>query len=251
MDAVRFGRGIRALRQRRAWRQLDLATAAGLSRGPIARIEQGRADRVTVATLDRVARALGAKVSVRLDAHGEELDRLLDAGHARLVERVVRELSGMGWSVATEVTFSIWGERGSIDVLAYRPTDEIVLVVEVKTVVPDIGSMLMTLDRKARLAAQVAAARGWRTRTTARLLVIAESTTTRRRLGLVEATLMAAFADRGRSVRRWLRRPLAGSSWSGLWILPNESQPILRRRKRVRRIAVTHATGEISSRTTA
>ncbi|TMF40241.1 MAG: helix-turn-helix transcriptional regulator [Chloroflexi bacterium] len=100
MDEVQFGRGIKALRHRRRLRQDDLARAAGLSRGVIARIEQGHAAAVTVATLDRVARALGARFVCRLTWNGEGLDRLLDADHAAIVEEVVRILRAFesGWS---------------------------------------------------------------------------------------------------------------------------------------------------------
>ncbi|MBF8290321.1 MAG: Helix-turn-helix transcriptional regulator [Chloroflexi bacterium] len=111
VDAIRFGRGVRALRRRRNWRQTDLADAAGVSQSAIARVERGGADRVTVRTLDRIAAALGARVAIRLDFNGEALDRLLDADHANLVEKIVATLRAAGWTCATEVTFSIAGER--------------------------------------------------------------------------------------------------------------------------------------------
>ena len=107
MDPILFRRGIKALRRRRAWRQDDLAAAARVSRGVVARIEQGRAGRVTVDTLDKVATALGARVMCRLAWNGEGLDRLLDAEHAAVVETVVRTLRSSDWIVATEVSFSI------------------------------------------------------------------------------------------------------------------------------------------------
>jgi transcriptional regulator with XRE-family HTH domain len=55
VDAIAFGRGFKALRLRQRKRQDDLADEAGVSRGTIARIEQGHADRVTVETLEKVA----------------------------------------------------------------------------------------------------------------------------------------------------------------------------------------------------
>ena len=138
------------------------AEAADVSRGVVARIEQGHADRVTVATLERVAAALDARSSCRLGWNGEGLDRLLDADHAAIVEQVVRDLlRATGWVVATEVSFNVYGERGSIDVLAFHPPTRVVLVVEVKSVVPDIQATLATLDRKVRLALGIARERGW------------------------------------------------------------------------------------------
>ena len=151
MDPSSFGRGVKALRQRKRWRQEDLAAAAQVSRSAVGRIERGHADRVTVATLDKVAAALGGRVTCRLTWNGEGLDRLLDAEHAAIVEAVVRALRAADWLVATEVSFSIYGERGSIDVLAFHPSARVLLVVEVKSVVPDVQATLVTLDRKERV----------------------------------------------------------------------------------------------------
>jgi transcriptional regulator with XRE-family HTH domain len=177
MEVVRFGLQIRALRRRRGWRQQDLADAGGMSRGVIARIEQGRAAKVTVETLDHVAATLGARVSCRLTWNGESLDRLLDADHAAIVEYVLGALRAQGSLVAPEVSFNIYGERGSVDVLAFHPSVRVVLVVEVKSVVPDVQLTLVTLDRKERLAPRIARERGWEGVAVARLLVIREDRT--------------------------------------------------------------------------
>jgi transcriptional regulator with XRE-family HTH domain len=120
MDSILFGRGVKALRLRKRWRQEDLAAAAHVSRGVVGRIERGNAHRVTVATLDNVATAVGGRVTCRLSWNGEGLDRLLDAEHAAIVEAVVRVLRSADWLVATEVSFNHFGERGSIDVFAFH-----------------------------------------------------------------------------------------------------------------------------------
>jgi transcriptional regulator with XRE-family HTH domain len=57
MDAIGFGRGVRALRMRSRLTQEQVSAKAGVSRSVVARIEQGRGERVTVATLERVAAA--------------------------------------------------------------------------------------------------------------------------------------------------------------------------------------------------
>src|SRR4249919_3662882 len=113
MDVVRFGLGVRALRRRRGMTQRQVAMRAGCSRAVIWRIERGNADRVAVRTLVEVAGALGARIDLRLLWHGEGLDRLLDARHARLVEIVLALLDSNDWDTATEVSFNIRGERGS------------------------------------------------------------------------------------------------------------------------------------------
>lgn len=220
MDVIRFGRGVRALRRRRGWRQVDLGNSARASQSQIARIERGGADRLTVRALDRIANALGARLVVRLDFNGEALDRLLDAGHAALVEKVVVTLRAAGWTCATEVTFSIAGERGAVDVLAWHPPTGVLLVIEVKTVVPDLQGTLMTLDRKTRLGAQIARQVGWTATAVGRLLVIADDRTARRRVAEHQGTFATHLPDRAIAVRRALRAPDPARPPRGLWFLP-------------------------------
>jgi transcriptional regulator with XRE-family HTH domain len=221
MDAVRFGRVVRALRQRQGWRQIDLAERARVSQSVVARIERAGARRVAIRRLEAVGEALGARLTIRLDWNGEAGDRLLDADHAALVEHVVATLRRLGWEAVPEVTFAIRSERGSIDILAWHEDSATLLVVEVKTVVPDVQAMLSTHDRKLRLADLVARERGWRPGRIGSLLVIREATTARRRVEQHGATFDARFPDRGPAVRTFLERPGAGSrAVRGLWFLP-------------------------------
>ncbi|MGH2475699.1 MAG: helix-turn-helix domain-containing protein [Candidatus Limnocylindrales bacterium] len=208
MDAIRFGLSIRALRRRRRWTQSRLATAVGVSRSLIGRIERGRGDRVPVHVLVAVAAGLGASINVRVLWHGEGLDRLLDADHASLTERTLTWLRSLDWQVATEVSFNILGERGAIDILAFHEPTGSLLVIEIKSVVPDLQAMLGTLDRKVRLASEVARERGWRVRSVSRLLVLPDDRTARRRVDQHGSTFHAALPARTVEVRRWLRAPV-------------------------------------------
>ena len=196
MDVVRFGLGMRALRRRRRWTQAELARRVRLSPSAIGRIERGRSDRVTVQTLDRVAAELGGRVDVRLLWNGEGLDRLLDQRHASLVDSTLEVLADAGWSTAVEVSFAIRGEHGSIDVLAFHAASASLLVIEVKSVVPDLQAMLVTLDRKGRLAREIARDRGWQARTITRLLILPDDRTARRRVEELERTFDAALPAR-------------------------------------------------------
>jgi transcriptional regulator with XRE-family HTH domain len=216
MDLVRFGRGIRALRLRKRWRQVDLAVAAGVSQSVVAMIELGQGRRLVVETYERIAEALGARFDLVLRWNGEALDRLLDSDHARLVEAIARQLKAAGWDVRTEVSFAIWGERGSVDVLAWHGSTRIVLVIEIKSVVPDVQATLFGLDRKGRLGMQIAASAGWAAVEVGRLLVIGGARTSRRRVELHAATFEAALPDRLVAVRRWIREPKPGRPLRGL-----------------------------------
>jgi transcriptional regulator with XRE-family HTH domain len=189
-------------------RQKDLAAKAGVSRSLVAAVDRGELDGVTVRSLRVMTDALGADLDLFLRWRGERLDRLLDEDHAAIVEAVVRLLREDEWDVAIEVSFSKWGERGSIDVLGFHAVERALLVIEVKSVVPDSQATVSGLDRKARLAPEIARERGWEHITVSRLLVIGESSTSRRRIQRLAATYDAAFPHRGTAVRRWLRKPV-------------------------------------------
>jgi len=219
VDLVRFGRGIRALRHRRRWRQLDLAQETALSRSVIVRIETGQAASIAIEKLEKVANALGARADLRLNWNGEALDRLLDADHARLVDITASILRAAGWEVAAEVTFWIRGERGSVDLLAWHAGSRIVLVIEVKSVVPDQQAMLAAHHRKARLGIEIARTREWNAVAVGRLLVIGDSRTARRRVEAHSTTFAAEYPHRAIAIRRWLAAPQVDVPLRGIWFL--------------------------------
>ncbi len=149
-------------------------------------------------------------------------------------------LTASGWEVALEVTFNEYGERGSIDALAWHGKTRSLLVVEVKSVVPDAQATLAPLDRKARLASRIARPRGWDPSTVARVLVVSEGPTNRRRVDRFRELFTAALPARNREVRQWLRGPRG--ALDGLLFLSNVNQTSTRRttagRSRVRRSRV-------------
>lgn len=209
MDDVRIGRILRLLRRRKRWRQCDLAQAADVSQSTVSLIERGH-----LATLSiRVVRGVFASVDARFEGsvtwRGGLVDRLLDDHHARLAGAIAAELVGLGWEVHVEVSFSEYGERGSIDILALRRDAGVALVVEIKSTLMAIDDTIRRLDVKARLAPRIVFDRfGWRPASVGRLLVIEEGATARRHVAAHGETLGVAFPDRGRTVRAWLRRPV-------------------------------------------
>lgn len=219
MDLVRIGSRLRALRRRRGMRQVDLAAAVGVSASTISRIELGRILPVQVGTIMEISRVLGAVLELDVRWQGEGLDRLMDSAHADLVEEVVRRLRATGWETAVEASFAIAGERGSVDILAFHSETGWLLVIEVKSAVPDLQGTLHGLDRKARLGRSIAAQRGWRVRGVARLLVIGDTRTNRRRLAGHGATMAAVLPASGREVTRWLTSP-SSAALAGHWFLP-------------------------------
>ena len=188
----------------------------GCSRSAVARVERAEADRFTVRFLERLLSTLDARLLVRVLWRGEQLDRLLDADHAALIEKAASMLIATGWIVQLEVTIQVRGERGSIDVLALQPARHVALVVEVKSVVPDVQSMLAALDRMVRLAPVILRDRAWGDGREAisRVVVLAGDRTSRRRVDRHATTFARALPARTVQVKRWLATP--SGSLSGL-----------------------------------
>ena len=208
MDDVRVGRLLRALRRRRGLRQLDVAVRAGLAQSTISLIERGHLDRLAIGTLRTVFAVVDARFDGSVIWRGGAIDRLLDERHSLLVGAVARLLQAQGWHVELEVSFAIYGERGSIDLLAFHPTTRTLLVIEVKTELTSVEETLRRHDAKVRLAARIARERfGWRETGTSRLLVVLDGSTARRRVARHDASMRVAYPARSREIRRWLRRP--------------------------------------------
>jgi transcriptional regulator with XRE-family HTH domain len=220
-DPARIGRSLRAIRVRLGLRQADVARRAGCSRSFVSKVERGLARSGDVRRVERLCVALGADLDIRIRWRGEGLDRLLDEGHATLIDGFLPVLRTAGWQVALEVTFNEFGDRGSIDIFGWHPATRSLLVVEIKSVVPDAQGTLAPLDRKVRVAPKLARARGWDLATVSRLLVIGDTTTNRERVRRFDELFDVALPIRGRDVRRWLSTP-AGPI-EGLWFLPDST----------------------------
>jgi transcriptional regulator with XRE-family HTH domain len=219
MDDVRLGRRFRVLRHRMGWRQSDVGAKAGLSQDTVSRVETGRITDVSIPALRQHAAALGPVLRIELDFRGGELDRLVDEGHASLVGAVASRLEAFGWEVRPEVSFAVYRECGSIDLVAWHAASRTLLVVEVKTELTSIEETLRRHDAKVRLAADVVAERfGWRPVRVARLLVLPDSTTARSQVRRHDAVLRPALPTRGPALRSWLREP--SGSVRGLAFVP-------------------------------
>ena len=199
------------MRIRRRLTQSELSKLAGVSRGTISRIERGHLDQVSLAAIRAVSKALDVRVDLMPRWRGGDLDRLMNARHSALHEDVARSFElRPDWLVAPEVSFAIYAERGVIDILAWHASRQMLLVIELKTDIVDLNELVGTLDRKRRLAWQVARDRGWgvgpETHTSA-WLIVADGHTNRRRVQAHRAMLRAALPLDGRSIDGWLRDP--------------------------------------------
>jgi HTH-type transcriptional regulator/antitoxin HipB len=209
MSDQRVGTAIRVVRRRRGWSQTSLAQRAGTSQGLISMIERGHMDTLSLRILRQVAAALDIRIDLIPRWRAGDLDRLLNAKHSELHELVAGWFAEQlpEWVLAPEVSFSIYGERGVIDILAWHEKTRSLLVIELKTAVADVNELLGTMDRKRRLAAQVAEERGWHPTTVSAWLIAADTRTNRRRLDAHMTALRNAFPAGTWAMRRWLRRP--------------------------------------------
>jgi hypothetical protein len=171
-----------------------------------------------------IARALDAEVVVTLRWRGGDLDRVMDEGHATLVGRIAALLEASGWVTRTEVSYSVYGERGSIDLLAWHPMTRTLLVVEVKTELTSVEATLRKHDEKVRLGRRIASERfDWHAKSVSRLLVLPNLSTPRRHVERHSRVMETAYPMRSAAVRTWIRAPGAGGPTSGiLYVSPTQ-----------------------------
>lgn len=213
MDDQRVGSALRTIRLRRGLRQVDLSGMAGVSRTTISRLERGHLAAFTLETIRAVATALDIRMDLAPRWRAGDLDRLLNARHSQLHELVARSFRELpGWVAEPEVSFAIYGERGVIDILAWHPVRRMLLVIELKTDIADINELVGTVDRKRRLAFEIAIERGMipaggAPPTVSIWVIVADGHTNRRRVQTHGSMLRAAFPSDGRSMAGWLQDP--------------------------------------------
>jgi hypothetical protein len=151
---------------------------------------------------------MDARVDLVIRWQGGDLGRLINARHSAMHEVMARMFSALdGWWADPEVSFSIYGERGVIDVLAWHAATRTLLVIELKTELVDVNDLMGSCDRKRRLAVQIAQQRGWDPSSISTWVLLADSRTNRRALANHATVLRAKFPVDGRGVRRWLGHP--------------------------------------------
>ena len=212
----RLGRLARMLRVRQRLTQVALAARAGVGRRAVSLLETGRAGALRLREVEAVVAALGGRLDMRLHWNGPELDRLLDEAHAALGASVKRRLERWGWLVRVEVSYSHFGERGRIDLLAFHPATRVLLVIELKSEFVDVQALLGSLDVKVRLSTRIVERFGWSPRVVVPAIVFLEHSATRKRLARTDS-LFDQFDLRGREALSWLRRPREAFPRGVLW----------------------------------
>jgi transcriptional regulator with XRE-family HTH domain len=198
MRDLEVGRLLRMLRIRRDWRLQDVAARCGLSRATIGRDELGSIASVPV--IRAHAAVFDIRVEWRIVGRGADVARLLDEEHAAIVETMAAALARNGWQVEAEVSYSEYGERGRIDLLAFDLGSRVLAAIEVKTALADLQETLGSLHAKARLAPAIGSRCGWTSSRVVTILVVA-ATAANRSIVSSHPALFSAFGQ------RWLRGP--------------------------------------------
>jgi transcriptional regulator with XRE-family HTH domain len=196
-----------AARLARRWTQRDLARAARVSQSMIVRVEHGDLDDIKVRTLVRIVAALDIQVDVRLLAPYAPPAPIRDRAHSRCIAYVARRLEVAGFVVATEVEVGGARWRGFVDVLGWHPVEHVLLVIEVKTEIVDVGELERQLGSYERAAWQAARARGWRPRALTAMLLVLATRENDRRLSAERAYFEGGFSLRARDLNGLLERP--------------------------------------------
>jgi Holliday junction resolvase-like predicted endonuclease len=195
-----------------------LAGRSGVSQQLVSVMERGQLERVAIGSLRRVCASVEIQLPFAPRWRGGDGARLLDADHALLVNAAVARLQRAGWDTAVEYTFSVYGERGAVDIVAWNGPARAILIVEVKSRIVDTQDTLAVLDRKARLVPRLLAGeRGWHASATGVILCLPGFTANRTLVTRHSATFATALPHRAREVRRWIRRP--GGRLAAVWFI--------------------------------
>ncbi|MDL2336083.1 MAG: helix-turn-helix transcriptional regulator [Chloroflexota bacterium] len=228
MHNSEIGRLARLLRHRAALTQEDLAKLTGLRRWKVVRLEAGDLAKLDMGDVERMLAALDARLDIRATYHGALADRLLDERHASIVAARVDLHRRHGWEPRVEVSFSDYGDRGSIDLLGWQAQTRTLVVEEIKSELGAVEGTLRPLDVKVRLAPKIARERfGWSALNVGRIMVLPEERTLRRQVERHEGVLRAALPARSRELSAWMRGPRG--SIAGIWFL-SDVQDLNRKR---------------------
>lgn len=218
MRDASVGRVIRLVRQEQRLRQVDVAIAARVDQATVSRIEQGRLETTSLRTLRSVTAALGVDLVIEARWRGGAADRLVDRAHAAVVDHVVGRLVAHGWTVELEYAFSHFGDRGSVDVIGWRADARALLLVEAKSVLTNLQSMLSSESRKRRIVPDLLREeRGWRAASYGSVIVAVGTSRNRSLIEAHERLFASAVPDRWDEVRSWIRRPVG--PLRALWLV--------------------------------
>jgi transcriptional regulator with XRE-family HTH domain len=191
------------LRQTLGWTQAELGRRAHLSQSFVSRVEHALLPDLSLVDATRLLEAMGARLTVGVSAPflaDRELQR--DPAHARCTAYVAARLKRDGWLTATEVEIGGDRSRGWIDLLAYHPDCRLMLVIEIKTEIRDLGAIERTLGWYEREAWVAARRLGWRPNKVVGCLFLLATEMNEARISDNQASFSARFPIRAGELER-------------------------------------------------
>jgi transcriptional regulator with XRE-family HTH domain len=195
------GEAVRILRTTIGWSQRELARRAGVSQSMVCVVERGSLPDLTFSTAAALVTAMGGRLVINVDApYLGDRERQRDPAHAMLSAHVVGRLRRAGWEVRTEVEIGGDRSRGWIDVLAVHVPSGIMLVIELKTEIRDLGQIERSLGWYEREAWAAARRVGWRPRRVIGCLLLLATEANDARVDANRASIQAGFPLRARDL---------------------------------------------------
>jgi len=196
------------------WTQKVLATRAGTSQATLSRLEAGHIDRADLATIGRLLDALQVRAEIKLEAPFlADRRRQRDRAHAYCVAYIARRLTSSGWDVQREVEIQGKRSHGWIDVLAYRHADRVLLVIEMKTEIEDLGQIERSVGWYLREGSWAAHRFGWYPRQSIGALIVLDTRATADRLRSNREAIAQSFPFRAEWLTSCLRGETAIPKW--------------------------------------
>lgn len=183
------------------WSQRELSRRSGVVQSLLSRIERGQVDDLRLSDVDRLLSALGIRYWLGVEPPTGFGRRRSDAVHARCSGFVHRRLGAGGWLIEREVEIGSDRSRGWIDILAFHADSGLLLVIEVKTELHDLGAIERSLNWYRREAWAAARRFGWRPTTVATALLVLQSVVNDARISADRAVFGAAFSGRATQLR--------------------------------------------------
>jgi len=199
------GQTVRDVRLAVGWSQRGLARRSGVSQSVISRLETHRTRDVRMSVVDRLLVALGVRYWLGTEPPNIAR-RPTDLVHGRCSAHVARRLIAAGWQVEREVEVIGSGSHGWIDVLAFEPNARIMLVIEVKTELLDVGAIERSLNWYVRESRSASRRLGWRPDAVASALLVLESAMNDERLSASADVFRIAFPGRATGLRAVIAR---------------------------------------------
>lgn len=196
-----LGAAVFDLRKVIGWTQEELGARVGMSQSEVSRVEHGRLVDLSFESAERLLTAMGARIVISVDAPflGDR-KRQREPAHARCSAHVSSRLRRAGWEVATEVEIGGDRSRGWIDVLAYHPGTRLLLVIEIKTEIRDLGAIERALNWYEREAMIAARRFGWQPRGRLGCLLLLATDANEARAAANREPLLVGFPVRARDL---------------------------------------------------